>query len=99
MFVLLSDGDDTAGQLQKPLIALGKANTKVYTFGLGTANGAFVPIVDERRADRRGRRVFNRGRWRRPGQPRGGPDHAADRRDFRAPGSCARKMSRKWTTS
>lgn len=44
VFVLLSDGDDTAGQLQKPLIALGKVNTKVYSFGLGTSNGAFVPI-------------------------------------------------------
>ncbi len=45
VFVLLSDGDDTAEQLQKPLVALGKVNTKVYTFGLGTANGAFVPIA------------------------------------------------------
>jgi uncharacterized protein YegL len=45
VFVLLSDGDDTADQLQKPLIALAKANTKVYTFGLGTANGAYVPLV------------------------------------------------------
>lgn len=44
VFVLLSDGDDTAEQLQKPLVELGKVNTKVYTFGLGTANGAFVPI-------------------------------------------------------
>jgi Ca-activated chloride channel family protein len=45
VFVLLSDGDDTAKQMDKPLIALGKAGTKVYTFGLGTANGAFVPLV------------------------------------------------------
>jgi len=45
VFVMLSDGDDTAEQMQKPLIALGKAGTKVYTFGLGTANGAFVPLV------------------------------------------------------
>jgi Ca-activated chloride channel homolog len=45
VFVLLSDGDDTAEQLQKPLIALGEAHAKVYTFGLGTANGAFVPIA------------------------------------------------------
>jgi Ca-activated chloride channel homolog len=45
VFVMLSDGDDTAKQMQKPLIALGKAGTKVYTFGLGTANGAFVPLV------------------------------------------------------
>jgi Ca-activated chloride channel homolog len=45
VFVLLSDGDDTAKQMDKPLLALGKAGTKVYTFGLGTANGAFVPLV------------------------------------------------------
>lgn len=45
VFVLLSDGDDTAGELERPLIALAKSGTKVYTFGLGTANGAFVPLV------------------------------------------------------
>lgn len=45
VFVLLSDGDDTASQLEKPLIALAKAGTKVYTFGFGTSNGAFVPLV------------------------------------------------------
>jgi Ca-activated chloride channel family protein len=45
VFVMLSDGDDTASQLDKPLLALAKAGTKVYTFGLGTANGAFVPLV------------------------------------------------------
>jgi Ca-activated chloride channel homolog len=45
VFVMLSDGDDTAKQMEKPLLALGKAGTKVYTFGLGTANGAFVPLV------------------------------------------------------
>lgn len=45
VFVLLSDGDDTASQLDQPLIAVAKAGTKVYTFGLGTASGAFVPLV------------------------------------------------------
>jgi Ca-activated chloride channel homolog len=45
VFVLLSDGDDTAGQLQKPLAALENMHIKVYTFGLGTANGGFVPMV------------------------------------------------------
>lgn len=45
VFVMLSDGDDTAGQLDKPLIDLAKANIKVYTFGLGTASGSFVPLV------------------------------------------------------
>jgi Ca-activated chloride channel homolog len=45
VFVLLSDGDDTALQLDQPLIAVARAGTKVYTFGLGTASGAFVPMV------------------------------------------------------
>jgi Ca-activated chloride channel family protein len=45
VFVLLSDGDDTASQLDQPLIAVAKAGTKVYTLGLGTASGAFVPLV------------------------------------------------------
>lgn len=45
VFVLLSDGDDTASQLDQPLIAVTKAGTKVYTFGFGTASGAFVPLI------------------------------------------------------
>ncbi|OLC90411.1 MAG: hypothetical protein AUH86_23090 [Acidobacteria bacterium 13_1_40CM_4_58_4] len=45
VFVMLSDGDDTASQLDKPLLALAKADTKVYTFGFGTASGSFVPLV------------------------------------------------------
>jgi Ca-activated chloride channel homolog len=45
VFVLLSDGDDTAGQLKMPLTVLAKAGIKVYSFGFGTANGAFVPLV------------------------------------------------------
>jgi Ca-activated chloride channel family protein len=45
VFVLLSDGDDTAAELEKPLVALANSGTKVYTFGLGTPNGAFVPLV------------------------------------------------------
>jgi Ca-activated chloride channel family protein len=45
VFVMLSDGDDTANQLQKPLMDDIKANVKIYSFGLGTANGAYVPLV------------------------------------------------------
>ena len=45
VFVLLSDGDDTANELLKPLAEAAKANIKAYTFGLGTANGAYVPLV------------------------------------------------------
>lgn len=45
VFVLLSDGDDTAKQLEKPLGEVTKAGIKTYTFGLGTSNGAYVPLV------------------------------------------------------
>ncbi|MBI4465124.1 MAG: VWA domain-containing protein [Acidobacteria bacterium] len=45
IFVLLSDGDDTIGQWRLPLREVLKAGIKVYTFGLGSANGAYVPLV------------------------------------------------------
>ena len=68
VFIMLSDGDDTASQLEKPLLALAMAGTKVYTFGLGTANGAFVPLVmkgglggevDQYLTDERGSRLVS----------------------------------------
>jgi Ca-activated chloride channel family protein len=45
VFVLLSDGDDTAEQLETPLADVVKSGIKVYTFGMGTSNGAYVPLV------------------------------------------------------
>jgi|SRR5579885_2742709 len=45
VFVLLSDGDDTAHQMEKPMADVIKAGIKVYTFGLGSQNGAPVPLV------------------------------------------------------
>ena len=44
VFLLLSDGDDTAGQIEKPLADVVSAGIKVYSIGLGTSNGAYVPI-------------------------------------------------------
>jgi Ca-activated chloride channel homolog len=44
VFVLLSDGDDTAKQLEKPLAEVIKTGIKVYTFGLGTSNGSYIPL-------------------------------------------------------
>ena len=44
IFVLLSDGDDTAGEIEKPLADLIKSGIKVYAIGLGTANGSYVPL-------------------------------------------------------
>jgi Ca-activated chloride channel homolog len=43
VFVLLSDGDDTAKQIDKPLADVVKSGIKIYAIGLGTANGSYVP--------------------------------------------------------
>jgi Ca-activated chloride channel family protein len=45
VFVLLSDGDDTAKQLEKPLGDVMRTGIKVYTFGLGTSNGTYIPLA------------------------------------------------------
>jgi Ca-activated chloride channel family protein len=45
VFVLISDGDDTAEQLETPLADVVNSGIKVYTFGMGTSNGAYVPLV------------------------------------------------------
>jgi len=44
VFVLLSDGDDTAHELEKPLADVIKSGIKIYTIGLGTATGSYVPL-------------------------------------------------------
>jgi len=44
VFVLLSDGDDTAHELEKPLAGVIQSGIKIYTIGLGTANGSYVPL-------------------------------------------------------
>jgi Ca-activated chloride channel family protein len=43
VFVLLSDGDDTAKEIEKPLLAVLQAGIKIYSIGLGTATGSYVP--------------------------------------------------------
>jgi Ca-activated chloride channel family protein len=43
VLVLLSDGDDTAKEIEKPLAAVIRAGIKIYCIGLGTANGTYVP--------------------------------------------------------
>jgi Ca-activated chloride channel family protein len=43
VFVLLSDGDDTAKQIERPLADVIKLGIKIYAIGLGTANGSYVP--------------------------------------------------------
>ena len=44
VLVLLSDGDDTAHDLEKPLAGVIQSGIKIYTIGLGTANGSYVPL-------------------------------------------------------
>ena len=44
VFLLLSDGDDTAKQLERPLAEVVRARIKIHTIGLGSANGSYVPL-------------------------------------------------------
>jgi Ca-activated chloride channel homolog len=44
VFLLLSDGDDRAKELEKPLAEVIRSRIKIYTIGLGTANGSYVPL-------------------------------------------------------
>ncbi|MBI3934598.1 MAG: VWA domain-containing protein [Acidobacteria bacterium] len=45
VLILISDGDDNIGQWQEPLAEVMGRRVKVYTFGLGTATGAYFPLV------------------------------------------------------
>ncbi|MBI3895014.1 MAG: VWA domain-containing protein [Acidobacteria bacterium] len=45
VFVLLSDGDDNIGEWIEPLARVVAKSIPIYTFGLGTANGSYVPLV------------------------------------------------------
>ena len=44
VLVLISDGDDNIGEWPGPLAEAARRGIKVYTFGLGTATGAFFPL-------------------------------------------------------
>lgn len=44
IFVLMSDGDDLLDQWQQPLNELSARDIRLYSFGLGSANGAPFPI-------------------------------------------------------
>jgi Ca-activated chloride channel family protein len=44
VLVLISDGDDNIGQWQGPLAEVLRRRLKIYTFGVGTATGAPVPL-------------------------------------------------------
>jgi Ca-activated chloride channel family protein len=45
VLILISDGDDNIGQWQGPLVEVIRRRIKLYTFGLGTATGAYFPLV------------------------------------------------------
>ena len=45
VLILISDGDDNIGQWSAPLREAVRRRIKVYTIGLGTANGAFFPLL------------------------------------------------------
>lgn len=42
--VLLSDGEDHGGELQKALLEIPSKGIRVYTIGIGSAAGGFVPL-------------------------------------------------------
>ena len=44
VFVLISDGDDNIGDWETAVNQVTNRQIKLYTFGLGTANGAFFPL-------------------------------------------------------
>jgi Ca-activated chloride channel family protein len=45
VLILISDGDDNIGQWQGPLVEVMRRRIKLYTFGLGSANGAPFPLL------------------------------------------------------
>jgi Ca-activated chloride channel family protein len=45
VMILISDGDDNIGQWQGPLTEVMRRRIKLYTFGLGSANGAYFPLA------------------------------------------------------
>ena len=45
VLVLISDGDDNIGQWQGPLVEIIRRRIKLYTFGLGSANGTYFPLI------------------------------------------------------
>jgi Ca-activated chloride channel family protein len=44
VMILISDGDDNIGQWQAVMPQITSRRMKIYSFGLGTASGAFVPL-------------------------------------------------------
>lgn len=60
--VLLSDGEDFGENLEPVLQALGRTGARVYTVGVGTAQGAPVPALGNKTAlrDAKGRPVVSR---------------------------------------
>jgi len=45
VLILISDGDDNIGQWQGPLVEVLRRRLKMYSFGLGSANGAPFPLL------------------------------------------------------
>src|SRR5207249_11450107 len=44
VFLRLSDGDDKANDVEKPLAEVIKSEIKIYAIGLGSATGSYVPV-------------------------------------------------------
>src|SRR5688572_10459663 len=60
MLVLISDGEDFGEDLKSPLKALAEANIRVFTLGVGTAQGSNIPLGSNFVLDRDGKKVLTK---------------------------------------
>jgi Ca-activated chloride channel homolog len=48
ILVLLTDGEDLEGSALEAARAAGKSGLKIFTVGIGSANGELIPLIDEK---------------------------------------------------
>jgi Ca-activated chloride channel family protein len=65
VFILLSDGEDNSAELEGAVAAVRAQKVKVHTVGVGSLEGAPIPIADERGRtifleDEQGKRIISR---------------------------------------
>src|SRR5688572_2276244 len=60
MLVLISDGEDFGENLKAPLKTLAKQNIRVFTVGVGTAEGSAIPAGESFVRDQSGKKVITK---------------------------------------
>lgn len=60
LLVLISDGEDFGENLNKPLRDLKAENIRVFTMGVGSAEGSGIPVASGFKRDRNGRKVITK---------------------------------------